>query len=139
MSTLYFLADGTPTLRPPRGQANYTSCADWRTLADAQLVAAKASTATGRPWLGVDQGTRAEHRYDVIPQPRVGDAVGRRIDAAGRGVTVDEGTITSVNGTLRVITTSTGKKFYRLRESGFWYYARTDALVLDVTAYMEAR
>lgn len=90
---------------------------DWETMSAAQDVAAKANAKAGyRRYLAVDRGAYVAPRFDVIEMPRVGDEVSHGFN----GDYYPDGTIVSISKSLKVITTSTGTKYYRKRESGRW-------------------
>lgn len=63
--------------------------------------------------------------FDIIEAPVVGDKVSYAIN----GDCTPCGVITKISASMRVITTSTGKKFYRRGESGAWYNCKYFGLV----------
>ena len=90
---------------------------DWNNLEAAQQVAASASDKTGKSYLAIDRGTGVFPRFDIIEMPKVGDAV----SASFNGDSYPEGHVKSISKTLRLIVTTTGRKFYRTSpNSGSW-------------------
>lgn len=71
---------------------------------------------TGNPHMIVDRGPRTHPRYAVVRTPKVGDPVSR----AFNGDYYPDGVIIKISPSLKVITTDTGTRFYRWRESGWW-------------------
>jgi hypothetical protein len=55
--------------------AGWTDRNDWKTMADAERIAASATKATGVIWLACDKGPSVSPRYDVIKAPVLGDSV----------------------------------------------------------------
>jgi len=89
---------------------------DFDSLEDAQHIADSATKLTGRLYIATDAGEWVSPRYDVVESPSVGDEV----SYAFNGDYYPCGVITSISKSLKLITTSTGRKFYRRRESGSW-------------------
>lgn len=99
---------------------NYECRWDWKTFEAAQEVA----TVLGADYIATDSGPNVSPRYDVVRIPQVGDEV----SGAFNGDSYPEGKIVSVSKSLRVITTDTGKKFYRIRQTSAWRADRTWSL-----------
>jgi hypothetical protein len=99
---------------------NVESRWDWKTFGDAEDVAA----ALGPDYIATDSGAHVSPRYDVIRIPQVGDEVSGEFN----GDSYPEGKIVSVSKSLRLITTDTGKKFYRVRRTGAWRANQTWSL-----------
>ena len=93
---------------------------DWRTFDAAKEVAA----ALGAGYIATDAGPYVSPRYDVIALPKVGDAV----SYAFNGDSYACGYVASISPSLKLITTTEGQKFYRVRETGCWKYNRTWSL-----------
>jgi hypothetical protein len=91
----------------------------------AQQVADSASKLTGKLYVATDAGNGVYPRYDVIETPAVGDDVSYSFN----GDSYPCGKIVSVSKTLKKITTSEGKVFYRRKSSGCWLMNGTWALV----------
>lgn len=98
---------------------------DWKTKEAVDQIAADLSTVTGTKFIGIDGGEGISPRFDIIRCPAVGDDV----SMAFNGDYYVCGKIVSVSGTMKVIRTSDGKKFYRKGESGTWKYLRTWTLI----------
>lgn len=94
---------------------------DWKTFDAAKEVAA----ALGEGFIATDAGSHVSPRYDVTELPKVGD----KVSYAFNGDSYPCGTVTAISPSLKVITTSEGKKFYRVRETGSWRNAGTWSLV----------
>ncbi len=102
-------ADGTSS----EGWANRN---DFDSFMLAQAIADSASRLTGRTYIATDSGEGCYPRYDVIEAP----AVGEEVSYAFNGDYYPCGTIVSISKSMKLITTSTGRKFYRSRQSGSW-------------------
>jgi hypothetical protein len=70
---------------------------------------------SGTTFLACDAGSHTSPRYDVIEAPKVGDLVSKSFN----GDTYPEGEITKITPKWQ-ITTSTGVKFRRKKESAGW-------------------
>jgi hypothetical protein len=95
---------------------SWTSRWDFNSLDDAQRIADSATKLTGRLYVAADAGEGVSPRYDVVEAPAVGDEV----SYAFNGDYYPCGTITAISKSLKLVTTSTGRKFYRRRNSGAW-------------------
>jgi hypothetical protein len=89
---------------------------DIGTMEYAEQIAESATKLTGELYIATDAGDHVAPRFDVIAAPKVGD----RVSATFNGDYYDEGRIARVSPSLKVVTTSTGRKFYRLQETGAW-------------------
>lgn len=98
---------------------------DWKTLEAAQEVAEAASVFTGEDFIAVDKGECTFPRFDVIRAPAVGDAVSYSFN----GDSYPCGYIQTVSKSLKKITTTSGKTFYRSKQTGCWLMNRTWAMV----------
>jgi len=85
---------------------------DWKSF-DAAAAVAKA---LGENFIATDAGPNVSPRYDVTQLPKVGD----KVSGAFNGDSYPEGKVVSISKSLRLITTDTGKKFYRIHKSGSW-------------------
>ena len=94
---------------------------DWRTFEAAKEVAA----VLGSGYIATDAGSHVSPRYDVCQLPKIGD----KVSYAFNGDSYPCGIITAISKSLKVISTSEGKKFYRVRESGCRKNAGTWSLV----------
>jgi hypothetical protein len=88
---------------------------DILSFARASTLASILSEKLGRLYLPADAGPRTSPRYDVIEAPQVSDEVSRGFN----GDYYPCGTITKITPTYQ-ITTSTGAKFRRVKESSRW-------------------
>ena len=89
---------------------------DFKSIDSAQEIADAASVFTGRTYIATDSGEGCYPRYDVIEAPAVGDEV----SYAFNGDYYPCGHIKSISASLKLITTDTGRKFYRRGKSGAW-------------------
>lgn len=94
---------------------------DWRTFEAAKEVAA----ALGPDYIATDAGQWVSPRYDITDVPKVGAKVSYEFN----GDSYPCGEIASVSKfPHRLITTTEGQKFYRVRETGCWRYNKTWSL-----------
>lgn len=104
-----------------RSFRRFESRNDWHTFEAAKEVAA----ALGPDYIATDAGQWVSPRYDVIDLPKVG----AKVSYAFNGDYYPCGEIVSISKSLKLIVTSEGQKFYRVRETGCWKYNRTWSLV----------
>ena len=113
-------ANGNPNawwrLNGETRESGWASRHDFSSLEIAEKVAAGASKFTGRTYIATDAGEGCYPRFDVIEAPAVGDEV----SYAFNGDYCPCGTIVSISKSMKLIVTSTGRKFYRSRLSGAW-------------------
>jgi len=76
-------------------------------------------------YIPVDRGPHTAPQFSITVVPQIGDEVSYAFNGDSRPY----GTITKVSKTLKVITTSTGKKYYRKNLTSTWKYAKTWSLV----------
>jgi hypothetical protein len=88
-------------------------------------MAAELSQATGAKFIPTDAGEWVYPRYDVIELPKVGS----KVSYAFNGDYYPCGEISAISASLKIITTTTGKKFYRRRLSGAWVNDGTWSLI----------
>lgn len=105
----YRKADGT------MGPDGWLDRNDMKSFAFARTLADLLTEKLGRTFLPCDKGDGVYPRYDVIEAPKVGDKVSRGFN----GDYYPEGEIVKVTPTYQ-ITTSTGKKFRRYKETAGW-------------------
>ena len=91
-------------------------------------IAKELTEATGRHFIGTDAGSSTAPRYDIVEVPKVGDDV----SYAFNGDSYPCGQIKSISDSLRLITTTDGSKFYRVRQTGCWRMNGTWSLVAGV-------
>lgn len=85
----------------------------------AEQIASQANAliGAGTALIPIDSGEHCWPRYDVVEASKVGDKVSRCIN----GDYYPDGEIVKVSGqNSRIVTTSTGRKYYRRRLSGAW-------------------
>jgi len=98
---------------------------DFKTFADADKMAAEATTLTGRLHIGTDSGEHVSPRYDVIEAP----TVGQEVSCYFNGDAYPAGKIVSISKTLKKVVTDDGTTFFRRRNSGAWVNHGTWAMV----------
>lgn len=98
---------------------------DWKTMGDAEWVANCVSGFTGETYIAVDNGSNVSPRFDVTEIPKVGDAV----SFAFNGDYYPDGHVVKISKTLKVIETSSGKRYYRVKQTGCWKHNRMWSLV----------
>lgn len=108
----------------PRRSADTIDRNDFRTLEDAERVAADATEFAGKTYLAIDSGRHVSPRFDVIRAFTIGEPV----SGSFNGDSYPEGEIVAISPTMKKITTSTGAEFYRRRNSGTWLRGKTFAL-----------
>jgi hypothetical protein len=97
-----------------------------KSLDHAAELAVAETQSTGKLHIGCDLGASCSPRYYVSAVPVVGDAV----SYAFNGDYYPCGVVATVSKTLKKITTTDGKVFYRRRQTGAWVMNRTWSLVL---------
>ena len=98
---------------------------DFECFEQAMLIAIQAESTTGKEYLPVDNGEWVSPRYDVIEAPCVGD----KVSSGFNGDYYPEGEIVKISKNFKIITTSTGKKFYRKGLTDRWRWGRIWTLV----------
>jgi hypothetical protein len=89
-----------------------------KSLEQATMIARDASVFTGQTYIPIDEGEYVSPRYSVMKSFHAGDDVSRGFN----GYYYPEGYIVKI--TDRIITTSTGMKFYRKKLTSSWLYNR---------------
>ncbi len=89
---------------------------DFEDLESVKTLAAYLTAMTGKTYLGTDAGQWCSPRYDVVEVPQVGDEVSYYFN----GDCTPCGKVSRVSKGCRIVETDTGKKFWRLRETGSW-------------------
>lgn len=108
---------GTPELKKIEG-IEYNIVKDrwnFNSYEEVEKLAEQVSVLTGKKWLGTDATESTSPRYDVQEAPAIGDLVSRSFN----GDSHPEGEIVKISPTWR-ITTSTGVKFSRRKNTGSW-------------------
>ena len=105
---------------------SYVSRGDFKSMEDAQRVAeaVNARLETER-FLAVDRGRHVWPQWDVVRRPQPGDP----ISYAFNGDYYPDGFISRISASLRVIKSSTGKRYYRRGQSGVWLHSRMWVMV----------
>lgn len=122
----WVLLDAAGTVLDLAAAVNWRDAAargqDWLYLhnlpsfAVAESVARQISERTGREYIAADNGQYTSHRYSVGAVPRVGDPVSKGFN----GDYYPVGFVASVSASRKVITTTTGYRFYRHRRTAAW-------------------
>ncbi len=107
------------------GWTNVQSRWDWNTMQAAEDVALLLNLHSDEKYIAVDSGSGESPRYDVVRMPQVGDDVSYGFN----GDCYPCGKIASISKTLKKITTTEGKEFYRHRQTGSWVMNGTWSLV----------
>lgn len=84
----------------------------------ATKLAELATLQTSETYLPVDKGDYCSPRYTIVTVPKIGAEVSMGFN----GDYYPQGTIIRVSESGRVVTTSTGKTFYRRRLSSSWLH-----------------
>lgn len=93
----------------------WLSRTDMATLEFAEKIAAQLTETQGKVFLATDSGEHVSPRYDVIEAPAIGDKVSRGFN----GDYYPCGEIVKITPKW-MVTTSTGLKFRRQKNSGRW-------------------
>lgn len=84
---------------------------------DSARIYAKYHTTSGNPCVVVERSRSVRPRYAVIRLPKVGE----KVFYIFNGDKYPEGTVKSISPSLKVITTSKNRKYYRDGDKGIWY------------------
>lgn len=98
---------------------------DIHSLPHAEYIAESATKETGDLYIATDAGEHCHPRYDVIKAPQVGDEVSYCFN----GDSYPCGVIASISKTMKKITTSDGKQFFRSKDTGAWVYNKYWSMV----------
>ncbi len=110
------------------GYVNVQNRWDWNTMQAAEDVALLLNLHSDEKYIAVDSGSGVSPRYDVVRMPQVGDDVSYGFN----GDYYPCGKIASISKTLKKITTTEGKEFYRRRQTGSWVMNGTWSLVRGI-------
>lgn len=121
------MQDGMPVgwTKEPDNSVSQICRPDFTSLSQVQDIVAALNELSEQELIATDAGEYVSPRYDLMVKPQVGDEV----SMAFNGDYYPVGHITSISGSLKVITTSSGKRFYRKKQSGTWKYNKTWSLV----------
>lgn len=92
---------------------------DIRSFEHAEQIASQANAmlGAGTVLIPVDSGENCWPRYDVVEAPKVSEKISRVLN----GDYYPDGEIVKISGkNHRIVTTSTGRKYYRRRQSSVW-------------------
>ncbi len=92
---------------------NVQSRWDWSTLERATEVC---NMLDQELYMVTDSGAGCSPRFDIIKKPRVGDEVSYAFNGDSR----PDGEIAKISKTMKMITTTTGSKYYRKQLTGRW-------------------
>jgi hypothetical protein len=98
---------------------------DWKTMQDAEDIALLLNLHNDEKYIAIDNGEWCSPRFDVLRMPQVGDDVSYGFN----GDYYPCGKIKSISKTLKKITTTEGKDFFRRRQSGSWVMNGTWSLI----------
>lgn len=76
-------------------------------------------------YIPIDRGSNVSPRFDVIEAPRIGDPVSYGFN----GDYYPDGHIEKISSSMKVITTTSGRKYYRRKQTASWKYNQTWTLV----------
>lgn len=100
---------------PEGSRTGWISSRDIKTFQEATRIARYLGFLTNEEYLPVATGPDLANNIEIIKAPKVGDPVSATLN----GDSYPEGYITRITPTWR-ITTSTGRKFSRLKSSSTW-------------------
>ena len=92
------------------------SSTEFESLDEVTDIAKQLSEKYSETFLPVDMGLHYYPRYDIIRAPKIGD----KVSYAFNGDYYPCGEISRVSPTFKKVTTSTGRTFYRQRQTGCW-------------------
>lgn len=95
-------------------------------------LAAAETQSTGKLHIACDRGEYCSPRYYVAPAP----VVGEEVSYAFNGDYYPCGVITAISKTLKKVTTSEGRVFYRKRQTGTW---KSDGMWCLVNGHISER
>lgn len=101
---------------------NIQSPSDWKKLEDIEYIL---NMIDQEFYMLVDNGANVLPRFDIIQKPKVGDPVSYAFNGDYR----EDGEIVKISKSLKVITTSTGNKYYRKDKTASWKREQTWTLV----------
>jgi hypothetical protein len=89
-------------------------------------IAASAARLTGKEYMVSTAERSFGKEYEVIEAPQVGD----KVSYAFNGDSYPDGVIVSITkGTKRIIKTSSGNRYYRLKQRGCWLLNKNWSLI----------
>lgn len=104
----------------------WTTRHDIASYEQAQKMAEQATAVYGETFVAIDNGTSRWPRFDVQALPKVGD----KVSYAFNGDYYPDGEVTKITGKdHRIITTSSGRRYFRNRLTGTWLQGKMWYLV----------
>lgn len=101
---------------PHNGRARgWMTSRDFETFEQAKRMAGYITFMTGETYLPADEGEGTSPRYRIVKAPKLGDKVSKSFN----GDTYPCGEIIKITPTW-IVTTDTGQKFRRWKQSGGW-------------------
>lgn len=101
--------------RTTRDTKSYEQAQAWAAAINAKFAA------TGDTYIATDAGPNCFPRYDVQRVPAVGDEV----SYAFNGDSYPDGTVVRVSKTFKIVVTSTGHYYHRVKLTGGWRRSKT--------------
>ena len=98
---------------------------DIESMEEATLLAAFLTDQSGHRFIAIDRGDWHWPQYGVIAAPRIGEPV----SISFNGDRYPCGRIKSISKTMKVITTTNGRTFYRRKQSAAWINDGTWTLI----------
>lgn len=89
---------------------------DWKSFEQATIAAVLVSKFSGESYMPCDNGEWVYPRYDIVAAPKVGSLVSYGFN----GDYYPCGEIVKVGKNSKIVTTSTGKVFYRRKQTATW-------------------
>lgn len=118
------------TEHPPAGEGwrigLYKTRSDIASYELAQALAEEANGLNdGHTYIATDAGPHTYPQFDVVRAPQIGDAASYGFN----GDYYPDGVIAKVSADFRIVTTSTGKRYFRRKLTGSWVNRGTWSLV----------
>lgn len=123
---LYFLLNKNATIRAvskdwPAAGERYITRNNIMTFAEATELAAEVNNLpevklAGATYIPTDAGPNCSPRFDVILAPKIGDPISYSFN----GDSYPDGEIVKISGSIRIVTSSSGRRYYRRRLTGSW-------------------
>lgn len=103
---------------PKRSQHSFETRNNWKTMEDAERRANQLNQNNGPVYLAIDNGPNVHPRFDIIEAPCVGEPVSYSFN----GDSYPDGKIVHISKApgYKVVTTDTGSKYYRRKQSARW-------------------
>jgi hypothetical protein len=82
----------------------------------AEINSLPETSLAGATYIPTDAGPNCSPRFDVILAPKIGDPISYSFN----GDSYPDGEIVKISGSLRIVTSSSGRRYYRRRLTGSW-------------------